>query len=430
MCRNFQNLNIRSLRILLYAVSMFIVVVVVALSSSPFSNIQSVDAVTCITYDPSTNFITVTCNSATLTDIDNQLNDNTILDKEQSDNGVWLLNAGIIVADKATLYINSTDTTWLKINADGDAANGIEVYGNLRIDSVKITSWNPATNDYAKTDVDGTIPRPYIMVEGEATGTTDITNSELAYLGYEGDYKTPGLRYNGGDGSLLKGNHIHHLKTGFYSDGVGGMIIEGNHVHDNTIYGLDPHTGTHDMIIRNNVVHDNGEEGLICSLDCYNITIEGNEVYNNADAGIMFSRNMYNSVARNNYVHDEVKGIFVSASNNNEIYNNTVSDSGDGIYLKSESSKNNIYDNTIINATSNGILVNTGASDNTFSSNTIINATDFGINVDEVSVNNRFENNNLINSKVAEGEEQPSNTVGQSDEEDAAAEGEEEGEEE
>src|ERR671914_2209709 len=430
MCRNFQNLNIRSLRILLYAVSMFIVVVVVALLSSPFSNILSADAVPCISYDPSTKIITVTCNSATLTDIDNQLNDNTILDKEQSNNGVWLLNAGIIVADKATLYINSTDTTWLKINADGDAANGIDVYGNLRIDSVKITSWNPETNDYAKADVDGTIPRPYIMVEREATGTTDITNSELAYLGYEGDYKTPGLRYNGGHGSLLKGNHIHHLKTGFYSDGVGGIIIEDNHVHDNAVYGLDPHTGTHDMIIRNNVVHGNGEEGIICSLDCYNITIEGNEAYNNADAGIMFSRNMYNSVARNNYVHDEVKGIFVSASNNNEIYNNTVSDSGDGIYLKAESSKNKIYHNTIINATSNGILVNTGASDNTFSSNTIINATELGINVDEDSVNNRFENNNLINSKVAEEEEQPSNTVGQSDEEDAAAEGEEEGEEE
>ena len=425
MYRNFQNLNVRSLRILFYAVSMFIVVVVVALSSSPFSNIQSADAVPCISYDPSTNIITVTCNSATLTDIDNQLNDNTILDKEQSNNGVWLLNAGIVVADKATLYINSTDTTWLKINADGDTEHIIEVYGNLKIDSVKITSWNPKTNDYATIPAygDDKEPIPYIIVEGEATGTTDITNSELAYLNY--------LSYYAGDGSILKGNHIHDLWFGFYSSGVGDMIIEGNHVHDNTIYGLDPHTGTHDMIIRNNVVHNNGGIGIICSLDCYDITIEGNEVYNNADSGIMFSRNMYNSVARNNHVHDEVKGIFVSASHNNEIYNNTVSDSGDGIYLKAESSNNKIYHNTIINATSNGILVNTGASDNTFTSNTIINATELGINVDEDSVNNRFENNNLINSKVAEEEDQqPSNTVGQSDEDAAADEDEDDEEEE
>ena len=407
----FQNLIELKLLCLSVLIAMYFLAALFLVSS------QGVDAVPCISYDPSTNIITVTCNSATLTDIDNQLNDNTILDKEQSNNGVWLLNAGIIVADKATLYINSTDTTWLKINADGDTEHIIEVYGNLKIDSVKITSWNPNTNDYA------TIPAydedkepeliPYIIVEGEATGTTDITNSELAYLNY--------LSYYGGDGSVLKGNHIHDLWFGFYSSGVGDMIIEDNHIHDNTIYGLDPHTKTHDMIIRNNVVHGNGGIGIICSLDCYNITIEGNEVYNNADSGIMFSRNMYNSVARNNHVHDEVKGIFVSASHNNEVYNNTVSDSGDGIYLKAESSNNKIYHNTIINATSNGILVNTGASDNTFTSNTIINATGLGINVDEGSVNNnKFENNNLINSKVAEEEEgeeqqQPSNTVGQND---------------
>ena len=366
---------------------------------------QYADAVSCITYDSSTNVITVTCGSASLTDIDNQLKDASILVKQQQSNGIWLLNAGIVVANQATLYINSTDTAWLKINAHGDTGNGIDVHGRLKIDSVKITSWDLQTNDYAKTDVQGKIPRPYIFVDKDATGTTDITNSELAYLGYEGDYRSPGLRYNGGSGSLVKGNHIHHLQTGFYSDGVGDMIIEGNLVHDNTVYGLDPHTGTHDMIIRNNIVYNNGEEGLICSLDCYNITIEGNEVYSNADAGIMFSRNMYNSVARNNYVHNEVKGIFVSASNNNEVYNNTVSNSGEGIYVKAEAANNKIYGNTITNSTSNGILVNTGAFDNTFSSNTIVNAAKFGINVAPDSNNNVFENNKLINSKVAGQEE-------------------------
>jgi poly(beta-D-mannuronate) C5 epimerase len=391
--KEFQKLELKPL----YLAGLLIVSILSAISLL-FS--QSAVAAPCITYDSSSNIITVSC-SASLTDINNQLNNDNILSKQQQSNVVWLLNAGIVVTDTGTLYINSTDTTWLKINADGDTANGIDVHGRLKIDSVKITSWNMQTNDYGKTDVQGTIPRPYIFVEKDATGTTDITNSELAYLGYEGDYRTPGFRYNGGPGSLVKGNHIHHLQTGFYSDGVGGMIIEGNLVHDNTVYGLDPHTGTHDMIIRNNVVHNNGEEGLICSLDCYNITIEGNKVYNNSDAGIMFSRNMYNSIARNNYIHNEVKGIFVSASNNNQVYNNTISDSIDGIYVKAEAANNKIHDNTITNAKSNGILINTGAHDNTFSSNTIINATKFGINVAPDSNNNTFENNKLINSKVA-----------------------------
>ena len=67
------------------------------------------------------------------------------------------------------------------------------MHGSLKIDSVKITSWDPTTNYYAITNGSRTgsgvfilgAPRPYIVVENNATGTTDITNSEIAYLGYE-----------------------------------------------------------------------------------------------------------------------------------------------------------------------------------------------------------------------------------------------------
>jgi mannuronan 5-epimerase len=159
------------------------------------------------------------------------------------------LNAGIEVAPNAILYINSTDTSWLKMAAeDGQTAHLIHVLGSLKIDSVKLTSWNPNTNDYATTDdsardgKDVTVgaPRPYIVVEEEATGTTDITNSEIAYLGYEAGYGAgrTGLRYLGGDGSIIRGNNIHNLYFGLYSKGVGGMVIENNNICDNIIYGL------------------------------------------------------------------------------------------------------------------------------------------------------------------------------------------------
>jgi hypothetical protein len=70
----------------------------------------------------------------------------------------------------------------------------------------------------ATTEYD-TVSRPYIRVAGDATGTTDITNSELAYLGYEEEDDNQGrsgLLYYGGDGSTIRNNHIHHLRFGFY----------------------------------------------------------------------------------------------------------------------------------------------------------------------------------------------------------------------
>jgi parallel beta-helix repeat protein len=133
------------------------------------------------------------------------------------------------------------------------------------------------------------------------------------------------------------------------------------------------------MIIKNNTVHDNGSIGIICSLDCYNITIEDNMVYNNTKMGIMFSRNMTDSIARNNNVNDEDRGIVISESSNNEIYYNTVSNSGSGIDLDADSSGNSIHDNTLVDIADpeDALGIEDGArSQNTLLSNVLINTRD------------------------------------------------------
>jgi mannuronan 5-epimerase len=363
----------------------------VATSSSPSSDES------CVSYDPPNRTITIRCKSASLTDIHNQLNDDSVLDKQAD--GVWLLNAGIIIDKGAVLNIDSKDdVTWLKIIADGRTAYPIDVSGSLKIDSVKVTSWDPQTNDYAisngtrilvgsRYEVSSGEPRPYITVRDSATGTTNITNSEIAYLGYESGIGggTSGLRYAGGDGSIIMNNNIHHLYFGFYSHGVGNIVIENNEIHDNRQYGLDPHTGTHDMIIRNNTVHDNGSIGIICSLNCYHITIENNTIYNNAKMGIMFSRNMFDSTARDNIIGSEEKAITISQSHNNEIYNNKITNSFSAIDLNNRSLSNTIHGNTIIvvnpqipvSMLSDAIVVESGAEkNNAVFSNTIIKNND------------------------------------------------------
>jgi len=350
----------------------------------------------CITYDGHQKAIRVSCKSPThLTEIYNKLGRGDVLAKEgplqRQSAAVWLLNASIIVDNDAALIIDSKDTSWLKIVADGKTENSIQVSGSLRIDSVKITSWDPAKNYYAidhgtrelYVDKSGTgMPRPYILVKVAATGTTDITNSELAYLGYKCiGGKCSGIRYFGGDGSTIRGNNIHHNGFGFYSNGVANILYEDNEVHHNTMYGIDPHTGTHDMMIRNNTVHDNGSIGIVCAQDCNKITIENNVVHNNTKAGILFSSNMYNSTATNNTISNETTGISIFNSHNNKIYNNTISNVKNGIKLTGNMSSHNIIDNNIIKkATDLGILVRPSAFGNTFYSNIIINATGDGGN--------------------------------------------------
>lgn len=369
----------------------------------------------------------------------------TGIDTSTSKGKVWILSAGIIIEKNGELVIDSTDTSWLKIvptptiqkngqtgltgiandtnddnqdvdaisyqilhtnskennsndsnnneqkqiivnNNNGDSPNGIHVFGSLRIDSVKITSWDPEKKDVitfdfgkspgeelTKSRYDTVVPRPFIRVSNEATGTTNITNSEIAYLGYSCS-RCSGISYYGGIGSTVKGNNIHHLLKGFYSRGMGTMVVENNTFHDNYLYGIDPHTGTHDMIIRNNRVYENNASAIICSKHCYDLLIEGNEVYNNggANRGIALSINTTHSVVRNNYVHDQVSCIGSNrGSNYNTIENNLFSNCKTGINLADTS--NNIINNNKISGARNAIVLSN--STNNVSHNKIENST-------------------------------------------------------
>ena len=272
-----------------------------------------------------------------------------MLEKE-SNNGIWLLRSNLVIGNNSSLTLNATDTSWLKIYSDGKQVYTIKAYGNMNIDSVKITSWDPEKNDYRKGEMDIETgreylpPRPFIVVKEGGTGTTNVTNSEPAYLGY-GEIQSHGLSFYAGNGSIIRGNNIHHLEMGFYSDGVEDILIENNHIHHNKVYGLDPHSDTRDTVIRNNVVHDNGHIGIICSGHCRNIIIEENKVYNNTGPAINLSIDMQNSVVKNNNIQDSVTGITVAKSHNNEVYGNRVSSTDDGIKVIDNSSNNYIYDN-------------------------------------------------------------------------------------
>jgi parallel beta-helix repeat protein len=107
--------------------------------------------------------------------------------------------------------------------------------------------------------------------------------------------------------------------------------------------------------------------------------------------GIMFSRNMFDSIARNNIVSGEEQAIVVSESHNNEIYNNTVSDSGHGIDLDKASYENIIYDNIIMNIPniSDAFFIEEGAAEqNNLYSNKLVDTYGQGIDLNKQEIEN------------------------------------------
>ena len=113
-------------------------------TSSTTPTITHASLISCISYDPSTRTITVSCSSTRLSDVYNALNDSNILAKK-SPAGTWFLSANLVIAKGASFHIDPTDTRWLKINSkveNGSRASKIgpasiiDVFGSLKVDSV------------------------------------------------------------------------------------------------------------------------------------------------------------------------------------------------------------------------------------------------------------------------------------------------------
>jgi mannuronan 5-epimerase len=383
------------------------------------TRLRLVDIAECVDYDKGRRAITISCN-LNVSDISLALNNTQVIKKEPTEEAGWFLNSSIVVKPDATLTLNDT---WLKIESYYPPAvdkedihpHRIEVYGALEVDNAKITSWNSTTNNYERQYHDGRIPRPYIIVRENASASS-ITDSELAYLGYNNS-RAQGLNFYGGDGTNITNDEIHDLWYGFYSDNLGDTRIENNLVYNNTIYGIDPHTGSHDMIVRNNTI-TNSSSALVCSYLCYNILFEDNQIHNNDKIGILLSRNLTDTVVRNNNISETRAGISITKSHDNAIYNNTIVGSEFPIALKAGAANNTIVNNKIIdsmncailayqlaehnNITGNqiaeskkdGLCVNQGAKHNIFYSNMIDSVNRFGISVrGQDAIDNIFENN-------------------------------------
>ncbi len=359
----------------------FIALLLFSMTLISTQQVQFTDASTaCVGYQSGVNTITVTCD-ASFQDVVQAINDPEILEQEEGQQGQYILNANLEVADGVTFEMTSSRDGLQYLKLAGE--NGIIVYGKILIDGVTITSWDISEEDVIQQDMNGTIRRGYVQF-AESEGS-QIINSEFGYLG---DVE-PGRRGFDlfGEGPThdmeIRGSTFHDMWFAFYSNSAYNITVDGNEYYNNIRYALDPHTTTHDMTITNNWLHDN-PIGVICSDRCWNILIEGNLIEDSTDAGIFFSRNMTDSIARDNHVINARNGILVSESPNNQIYNNTIE-----------------------GATSNGIrfftpdIPDDGVTEGNIAYNNVISNSENGITAAR-SQNNIVENNVLSDIESSE----------------------------
>lgn len=335
------------------------------------ANASSIE--TCETYDAANDILAVKCNMNFI-QLSSELNDTSKI--SYLGNGEWLLNTTIVTDIYTTFSINSENENvkWIKITNN----HGIIIGGRGEINRIKITSWDTTGNTTVGQNRNRTIPRGYISFRSSYGGF--VNNSDIGYLGYKTILFTKGISGVSFDDShdiILFNNKFHDNYFAFYSKKSYNITIDNNEYYDNILYAIDPHSGSYGIKIINNSVHDNYKFGIIISLKCSNFTIENNTIHDNNKGntisyGIFFSRISDANVARNNTIYNESVGIIVSQSSNNDIYNNRISNTTRGLYVRSGaeamSTDNFIHDNVITDTGLNIDIVN--ARGNIYKNNT------------------------------------------------------------
>ncbi len=294
--------------------------------------------------------------------------------------GEWLLGANILVQTGASLQISAPNVHWLKMASGGGTFVSIKAFGGgIDISGSCITSWDDGTHKVDENYQDG---RGFLLARDGATMTID--KAELRYLGF-GEVESYGLswRTEGTTGKITN-SVVSHNFYGLYTYEVGGLQVQDNEFHDNVLYGVDPHTRSHNLVIERNVVHDNGKHGIILAEDCVDSVIRDNIVYANAHHGIvMYLGSDRNTIEGNESFRNAAQGININESNGNTIRNNKVYDNTtDGVAVSQTAEDNVVEGNQLRGNQQDGIRLVSEASKTTVHDNVIGENVRYGVYVD------------------------------------------------
>ncbi len=367
-------------------------------SSLPLSAVSSNN--TCVTYNSINRTVNICGGSADLRTIDRVINNSDILNNTSHKN--WILNANVLVENGATLFINSTDTDWLRINSTAGRTYSIVVYGNLIIDRTKISSWNStsSTETALPDSANKTTPRGYLLMHWGGTGQMNITNSNINNLGFNGIKDTWGVAYYAGSGSKLLNNIISSNFRGVYlTTNTSNILVANNTIQNSSQHGLNLYKAK-DAKVLDNRISSNTEHGIFCTRECENILLKSNHILDNGRNGIVLNEATTNSTVKQNIVKDNNRsGIAIWNSSKNIVEGNLMQQNGLGITIAQNSSYNTVNNNSISNSSSNGILLDTNSTKNRIEKNLVAHSGGSGVYIKNASYNALVRNDITENSR-------------------------------
>jgi parallel beta-helix repeat protein len=366
------------------------------LNSTSYPSFSGITDNSCINYDSANRTIYLCGGSTNLSTINRVINSSDALNNTSDKN--WILNANISIANNATLFINSTDTQWLRISSTASRPYSIVAYGNLVINGTRISSWNSTSNTepVLMDNASVSVPRSYLLMPQQGTGHMNITNSNISGLGFKSPKDTWGITYYSGSGSIIENNTISSNFRGLHLTGnISNILVANNTIQNSSQHGLDLLRANDIKIIENNV-SSNFEHGIFCTRECKKVLIRSNYIFDNGKSAVVLNQGTVDSVVEHNIIQDNNgSAVAIRNSSGSTVNDNFVEQNGSGASLSQNSTRNSVIGNSISNSFSNGILLDSYTSNNTIEKNLIRNSMGSGIYANS-SFDNKFIRNMII----------------------------------
>ncbi len=253
------------------------------------------------------------------------------------------LNAALIIENGSAMSVAAPATSELVLTAREGVFLGAS-NAELSFDHVYVHASDPSTPQALGTAT-GVERRPFILAVAHAYMT--IKDSTFRYLGRDWN-ASYGVSWSKGATGSATGSLFEHDFIGVYANASDGLRVANCTFLHNSLYGVDPHSGSTNLVIENNVSDFNGRHGIIFSDHVTFSIVRGNTVRGNGLNGIMMDKaSTSNLIEHNTVVGNRSDGIVLANSDDNYVTHNVVSGNRIGISVRGSTQGASVAHNTV-----------------------------------------------------------------------------------
>jgi mannuronan 5-epimerase len=253
------------------------------------------------------------------------------------------LNAALVIEHGSSMRIAAPVTSELVMNVRPGVFLAAAL-GELTLTGVDVHA--------SDTKVPGTFAqpareagRPFILASAGSTMT--VRRCTFRYLGRDWN-SSYGLSWSKGSTGSVSNSVFAHDFIGVYSNGAEGLRVKHNQFYHNSLYGVDPHSGSSHLLIEYNTADFNGRHGIIFSDHVTDGVVRYNVAKGNTLNGIMMDKSSTdNIITHNTVVGNKSDGIVIANSSNNVVSANAVAKNRVGITVRGNTEHTVISGNTI-----------------------------------------------------------------------------------